>query len=138
MKKILIVLLAMVVLGLFITQAYAEDLELLSWNWGQPYKGNNVVVVNGEVKNISDHPIKWIRVVVTFYTKDGTYITHHASLGMAFNPIMPTQVSPFKVLVGWNPWMYTAKIEFQDSDPSSATATCRISCKSKNNIKKMD
>ena len=133
MKKLMLVLLAMVVLGLFITQAYAEDLELLSWNWGQPYKGNNVVVVNGEVKNISDHPIKWIRVVVTFYTKDGTYITHSAPLGMAFKPIMPNQTCPFEDIVSWNPLMHTAKIEFTDANNHA-----KISCKGKSNIKKIE
>jgi len=139
MKKVLTFLLAMVVLGLSVSQVYAEDLELLSWNWKQPYKAhNNYVVATGEIKNISDHPIKWIRVITSFYDKDGTFMTSDRGF-VEYNPIMPNQVSPFNVLVQWNPLMFTAKIEFQYSDPYGDKSGMKIPCRYKvKNIKKMD
>jgi len=137
MKKILIILLAAVVLGLFITQVYAEDLEVLSWHW---YVDNvKILWVNGEVKNISGYPIEYIRVVVSFYDKNGTFITATGDLGVEYNPIMPNQVSPFKVFLGWNPLMDTAKLEFKFSDHKKNNDGMKIPSRYKvKNIKKMD
>lgn len=131
MKKILIVLLAVVVLGLFITQGYAEDLELLSWHWGR-YGQTNFVTAEGEVKNISNKPLDDVAVVFSVYDKSGTFITHR-SCWIKYQPILPNQISPFNCTVSRNPEMSTAKIEFE-----ARMKKTKILWKGKYNIKKID
>ena len=96
------------------TAPVVEDnplLELKSWNWGQT-EGGSHAEANGIIKNISGQSLKNVTAVVSFYTKDGTFITSDEAL-IDYNPILSGQTSPFKVLETWNPAMSRASVEFK-------------------------
>jgi hypothetical protein len=59
---------------------------------------------------------------------------------VAYNPIMPNQVSPFKLFSSqWNPLMDTAKLEFKFDDHKKNNYGRKIPCRYKvKNIKKKD
>ncbi len=85
-------------------------LELISFKW---YKSSRSYVrAEGEVKNISDAPLRNIMAVVTYKTKDKDFITYDSAL-IEYNPIMPDQTSPFSVISTYNPLMEIAYLEFQ-------------------------
>lgn len=92
-----------------IRESTLYDLELLSWHWGQEY---SYAIAKGEVKNISGKKMKRVEALVIWYDAAGNMITSDASL-IEYNPIMPGQTSPFKVIERYNPQMKTAKIEFK-------------------------
>lgn len=123
-----------IVLDLFIiTKVNAQDLELLSWHW---YHSRSMVKAEGEVKNISDAPLNWVTVVISFYDKNGTFITKK-DWDVEYNPVMPNQVSPFITLTRWNPLMETAKIEFKSRN--NETYGMKIPCKYKvKDVRKAD
>jgi len=84
------------------------QLELLNTNWSM---GHGYATYEGQVKNISSLKLKNIRAVVTFYDKNGNMITSSSAL-IEYNPILPNQSSPFKVLKTYNPAMQKAGVEF--------------------------
>lgn len=88
-------------------RASLEPLILNAFSW-QP-NNSSLVEVEGQVTNSSDSPISSLQVLVEFYSVDGQFITSQ-SAPIAFNPLMPGQVSPLKVLAKYNPQMHTAKI----------------------------
>lgn len=86
------------------------EIEMDSFKW---YKSSSSHVrAEGEVKNISDVPLRSVVAVVTYKTKEGDFITFNSAL-IEYNPIMPDQISPFRVISTYNPLMETAQIEFQ-------------------------
>jgi hypothetical protein len=85
------------------------QLELESWTWTNEY---GYVTAEGRVKNIADTTLRSVEAVVTFTTKDGTFITSDDAL-IEFNPILPGQTSPFKVMTVYNPAMARATVEFK-------------------------
>lgn len=86
------------------------EIEMDSFKW---YKSSSSHVrAEGEVKNISDVPLRSVVAVITYKTKEGDFITFDSAL-IEYNPIMPDQISPFRVISTYNPLMETAHIEFQ-------------------------
>lgn len=69
-------------------------------------------ILEGQVKNVSDHALKNVEAVGTFYDSGGNFITSSDAL-IAYNPILPGQTSPFKVMETENPAMKKAGVEFK-------------------------
>lgn len=86
-----------------------SDLELVRWSWSKDY---SYVVAEGQVKNISQRRLERVEALVTWYDANKNFITSQSSL-IEFNPIMPNQISPFKVTARHNPAMKSASIEFK-------------------------
>ena len=86
-----------------------SDLELLNWQWSEEY---GYITAEGQVKNISGRKLERVEVLVTWYDKDGNMITYSSSL-IEYDPILPGQISPFKVMKNYNPAMEKARIEFK-------------------------
>lgn len=84
------------------------QLELLNTNWSVKYEH---ATYEGQIKNISNIKLKNVQAVVTWYDKNGNMITSRSSL-IEYNPIMPGQTSPFKVIKSFNPVMKTARVDF--------------------------
>ena len=84
-------------------------LELGDWHWSNEH---GYAIVEGVVKNVSGSRLKNVMAVVTFYTKNKKFITSSDSL-LEYNPVMPGQTSPFKVMVKKNPQMHTAYVDFK-------------------------
>ena len=85
-------------------------LVLRSWSWSTEY---GYATASGEVKNISGAPLSNVEAIVSFYDRNGTFITSDDAL-IDYNPVMPGQTSPFKVMATENPAMKTARIEFKE------------------------
>jgi len=86
-----------------------SDLELLNWRWSSEH---GYVTAEGQVKNISGKKLENVEALVTWYDKNGDMITSDGSL-IEYNPILPGQTSPFKVMERYNPAMQKASIEFK-------------------------
>ena len=84
-------------------------LVLITWAWREE---SGFAIVEGEVKNVSSENLRNVEAVVGFYTAAGKFITSDSSL-LDYNPILPGQTSPFKVMAGYNPKMHTAKLRFK-------------------------
>lgn len=84
-------------------------LEVQSWSWSEEY---GYVTAEGQVKNVSTAALENVQVVVSIYTKDGTFITSADAL-LTYNPILPGQTSPFKAMTTANPAMKKANIAFK-------------------------
>jgi hypothetical protein len=85
-------------------------LERISFKW---YKSSRSYVrAEGEVKNISGVPLRNVMAVVTYKTNDDDFITYDSAL-IEYNPIMPDQISPFRIITPYNPLMEVAYLEFQ-------------------------
>lgn len=69
-------------------------------------------IVEGEVQNISDQPLRNVAVVATWYDKDGTFIKSNNAL-IEYNPLLPGQTSPFKAMSSSNPAMERYAIGFK-------------------------
>jgi len=85
------------------------DLELLDWVWNHEY---GYVTAEGRVKNISGKKLNRVQAIVVWYDKNGQMITYDSSF-IEYNPVMPGQISPFKVIERYNPAMARATIEFK-------------------------
>lgn len=87
------------------------DLELIKYAWNHSESGRFTEMI-GQVKNISDKPLRNVQALVTFYDAKKNFIVSEYST-IEFNPIMPGQLSPFRVTARFNPLMKTANIEFK-------------------------
>lgn len=87
-----------------------KQLKLLS------YKSNKIstahIQVVGELKNVTDKKLDNVVVLVTFYDNNEKLITTAEAM-TDFNPIMPDQISPFKVIATYNPSMDKFSIQFK-------------------------
>jgi RNA polymerase subunit RPABC4/transcription elongation factor Spt4 len=84
------------------------QLEVLSSNWSTDY---GYATYEGQVKNISSLKLKNVQAIVTWYDRNGNMITSSSAL-IEYNPILPGQRSPFKVMKTHNPAMAKAGVEF--------------------------
>jgi hypothetical protein len=84
-------------------------LMLLNWRW---YEEHSYAIAEGEVRNVSALSLQNVEVVVRFYTSSGELITYDTAL-IEYNPILPDQTSPFKVMAKYNPQMSSASISFK-------------------------
>lgn len=86
-------------------------LELMSYSWSHEDDSNFAFVV-GQVKNISKKSYDHVEAVANFSDAKGNFITTEDAL-INYNPILPDQVSPFKIPVPWNPAFKNLKVEFK-------------------------
>ena len=75
------------------------------------YEEYGYAICEGLVKNISNAKLDNVQAVVTWYDKNGNMITSSSTL-IEYNPILPGQTSPFKVMKTYNPAMKKAGVEF--------------------------
>jgi hypothetical protein len=68
--------------------------------------------VEGQVKNVSDKPLKNVTAVGIWLDKDGNFIKSDDAL-IDYNPILPGQTSPFKTISSGNPAMSKYRVEFK-------------------------
>jgi hypothetical protein len=87
-----------------------EPLELVKKTLHIEY---GYAVLDGLVRNTSSQPLKNVMAVVSFYDADGGFITSSEAL-IDYNPVLPGQASPFKVMKTENPAMDTARVEFKE------------------------
>jgi hypothetical protein len=87
----------------------SAQLVLYDWSWSSEH---GYVTVEGQVGNISGRKLQNVEALAQFYTADKTFITSDTAL-IEYNPLMPGQVSPFKVMLPHNPMMQTASISFK-------------------------
>lgn len=85
------------------------ELELLSMTW---HSEHGFAIMEGEVKNISSNKLDGVQAIGSWYNASGTLITSDSAI-IEYNPIMPGQTSPFKVMATYNPEMKTASIRFK-------------------------
>lgn len=84
-------------------------LELQTWHWGENY---SYAIAEGTVKNISGHRLEGVTAIVQFYDRNSNFITSADSV-IDYNPILPDQTSPFKVITTYNPEMKKGRLEFK-------------------------
>ena len=87
------------------------SLELISSNWTHEEDSSFAIVV-GQVKNISMDSISQVQAVASFSDSKGNFISSQSTL-IEFDPIVPDQISPFRVMVPWNPVMKQMKLDFK-------------------------
>lgn len=85
------------------------QLRAEKWSW---HRSSRFAIAEGQVTNISSEPLKSVTAVVTFTTKSGEFVTSDSAL-IEYNPILPNQTSPWKVMASWNPAMESARVEFK-------------------------
>jgi len=85
-------------------------LELLDYGC---YKEYDYFITEGQVKNISNDPIENVEAIVSAYTKDGKFVKSDSAL-IEYDPIMPGQISPFRVGMTDNPQIEKCKVEFKE------------------------
>jgi len=82
---------------------------LINYTWQIDH---GYAILEGQVKNVSDLPLKNVEAVGSFYDAKGGFITSSESL-ISYNPVLPGQTSPFKVMATENPVMKKAGVEFK-------------------------
>ena len=87
-----------------------EKLEVFSWSCKNR---RGYMIIEGEVKNISDSSIKNLMTVGTFRKEDGTFIKSDDAL-IEYNPLLSGQTSPFKVMSRNNPAISKCRISFKE------------------------
>ena len=90
-------------------EARLYQLEVSNWSWGESY---GYAQATGQVKNTSGESLRNVQAVVSFYDRNDTFITSADAL-IDYNPILPGQSSPFKVMERYNPAMHSARLEFK-------------------------
>jgi len=88
------------------------DLELITWTWGEEARGT-YFFASGQVKNISDHNLKNVTAVLNLYDVRGMFAKSDKAM-IEYNPLLPGQTSPFKVMSTANPLINKAQIEFKE------------------------
>jgi len=87
----------------------AIKLETSAWACTKKRK---YMYLEGEVKNISDKPIRNLMAIATFRGEDDIFIKSDNSL-VDYNPLMPGQTSPFKVMSSDNPAIEKCRLSFK-------------------------
>lgn len=88
-----------------------DALALLSTR-GYASESGGYMYVEGQVKNLTDRPLRNVQVVATWYGSDDTFITSDTGL-VEFNPLLPGQTSPFKTMTRRNPSMSRFSVSFK-------------------------
>ncbi len=79
---------------------------------GYQSERDNCLIVEGKIRNNSEVPLKDLMGVANWYTKDDKFIRADEEL-IAANPILPGQVSPFKIRGPANSAMKRYKVHFR-------------------------
>lgn len=85
------------------------QLELITYNW---HTEHGYAILEGQVKNISSQSLKSVIALASFYDANSGFIASSDAL-IDYNPILPGQTSPFKVMKTENPAMEKARVEFK-------------------------
>jgi hypothetical protein len=85
------------------------QLALVAYSWSTE---SGYAILEGQVKNISSQSLQNVTAVASFYDANGGFITTSDAL-IDYNPILPGQTSPFKVMKTENPAMKKANVEFK-------------------------
>jgi hypothetical protein len=88
----------------------SPQIELLS---SSGHEESGYLIVEGEVRNLTDRNLDRVAVIVTWYTADETMVTSDESL-IEYNPILPGQTSPYKSMTRGNP-LFGGTIATRDS-----------------------
>jgi hypothetical protein len=82
------------------------------WSWHRT--AEMFVEAEGRVTNISSEPLDGVEAVVEFTSADGSFITSASAL-VDYQPMLPGQSSPWRVMGNWNPAMSKgkAKVSFK-------------------------
>ena len=78
-------------------------------------KSNGFITIQGQVENISSNSLNNVEAVVRQYDKDDNFIRYDVAT-IEYNPIMPGQTSPFKVIGKDDPRIAKYSIYFQFTD----------------------
>lgn len=84
-------------------------LELLSFRGDREY---SYLTINGQVKNISNEKLDGVWAVAEFYDSNSALVTSEDGV-IEYNPLMPGQTSPFKIMQRDNPAIKTFKVKFK-------------------------
>lgn len=95
-----------------VTLPAADKLALLSAR-GYETEYGGYHIVEGQVTNISDEPLRNVTVVATWLDGEGGFITSDDAL-IEYNPILPGQTSPFKTMTTSNPAMKRYTVSFKE------------------------
>ena len=76
--------------------------------------GGGYATVEGEVENISEAPLAHVAAVATWYDLAGGFIRSDTAL-IAYNPILPGQRSPYRVISVHKPGMAKYSIAFKST-----------------------
>ncbi len=74
--------------------------------------GGSYVEVAGTVTNQSGRSLEHVQAVVTFKDKSGGFVTTDTGM-VEYDPLLPGQTSPWKVMARHNPAMETAHVGFK-------------------------
>ena len=74
--------------------------------------GGGYFTIEGEVKNISGSTLENVVAVVSTYNDDQDFITSESAL-IEYTTLLPSQISPFEVMVDYNPAMVRYKVVFK-------------------------
>jgi len=98
-------------------QAPSYVLEVVRGDWNWRKVSDRYVTAEGRVRNISGEPLHNVMAVVEFESEDGTFITSEDVL-IDYDPLLPNQISPWSVIVTWNPAMRNggATVRFRSFD----------------------
>ena len=86
------------------------QLALLSSRGGE--SSSAYYKVEGEVQNIGTEPLRAVVAVATWYDKNDAFISSESGM-VEFDPLMPGQKSPYKVLIRSNPLMHQYGVTFK-------------------------
>jgi len=93
-----------------IEQASATALlNLLSYSG---VRSNGFIIIQGQVENISSNELNNVEAIVRYYDKDNNFIRYDVAT-IQYNPIMPGQTSPFKVIGIDDPLIAKYSVYFQ-------------------------
>lgn len=87
----------------------SATLRVGSWNWGIQY---DFAIAEGQITNVGYESLKNVSAQVTYYTASGGFITSDDAL-IEYDPLLPGQTSPWKVITRGNPAMARATVEFK-------------------------
>ena len=91
------------------TSTDSPVLELITYACN---KEHGYMIFTGEVKNISNRPLKNVMVVGSLYTKKDTFVKTAEAL-IDYNPILPGQKSPFRAGSTDNPVIQKCDVSFK-------------------------
>ena len=94
------------------TRNYRRSAKLVihEWSWSKSY---SYVTAEGMVTNQSNQSLSNVTALVSFFDASGGFITSDTGI-IEYNPILPGQTSPWKVMVRYNPAMKSARVEFKE------------------------
>lgn len=91
-------------------QERVSELALVSQSCSTEF---GYITCEGFVRNISGAAIEDVAAVIIYLDENGTEVSSDKAL-IDYNPLLPDQGSPFKVMTRYNPAFKEARVEFQE------------------------